>query len=47
VDKDGNGVRYREYYDNDYPAPPRAGRGGPPAASAPGAAGAAGNGGAR
>jgi hypothetical protein len=22
VDKDGNGVRYRDYYDNDYPAPP-------------------------
>jgi hypothetical protein len=22
VDKDGNGVRYRDYYDNDYPPPP-------------------------
>ena len=26
VDKDGNGVRYRDYYDNDYPAPPTTGR---------------------
>ncbi|HEU4692918.1 MAG TPA: hypothetical protein VFS23_31365 [Vicinamibacterales bacterium] len=24
VDKDGNGVRYRDYYDNDYPPPPLA-----------------------
>jgi len=22
VDKDGNGIRYRDYYDNDYPPPP-------------------------
>ena len=21
VDKDGNGIRYRDYYDNDYPPP--------------------------
>ena len=39
VDKDGNGIRYRDYYDNDYPPPPTArapgaGRG----ASEPGAA---------
>jgi hypothetical protein len=27
VDKDGNGIRYRDYYDNDYPPPPLAGRG--------------------
>jgi hypothetical protein len=33
VDKDGNGVRYRDYYDNDYPAPPLAGRGGGAAAA--------------
>jgi hypothetical protein len=38
VDKDGNGVRYRDYYDNDYPPPARAGRGGGPA-PAPGAPG--------
>src|SRR5678815_503397 len=25
VDSDGNGIRYRDYYDNDYPPPPRAG----------------------
>jgi hypothetical protein len=25
VDKDGNGIRYQGYYDNDYPPPPRAG----------------------
>jgi hypothetical protein len=25
VDKDGNGIRYRDYYDNDYPPPPRTG----------------------
>ncbi|HEX5107099.1 MAG TPA: hypothetical protein VFV95_01570 [Vicinamibacterales bacterium] len=25
VDKDGNGVRYADYYDNDYPPPARAG----------------------
>ena len=33
VDQDGNTVRYRDYYDNDYPPPPLAGRGGgaPPA----------------
>jgi hypothetical protein len=23
VDRDGNGIRYRDYYDNDYPPPPR------------------------
>ena len=38
VDKDGNGIRYRDYYDNDYPPPPRAGRGAGPAPAAPGAA---------
>jgi hypothetical protein len=35
VDENGNGVRYRDYYDNDYPPPPLAGRGG---GAAPGAA---------
>jgi hypothetical protein len=36
VDENGNGVRYRDYYDNDYPAPPRVqGRG---TGAAPGAA---------
>ena len=25
VDKDGNGIRYQTYYDNDYPPPPRTG----------------------
>jgi hypothetical protein len=35
VDKDGNGIRYRDYYDNDYPPPARAGRGGGPAPPAP------------
>lgn len=25
VDKDGNGIRYQGYYDNDYPPPPRTG----------------------
>ena len=34
VDKDGNGVRYRDYYDNDYPPPPRAGGRGAGAAPA-------------
>ena len=35
VDKDGNGIRYRDYYDNDYPPPPLTGRGGgAPAAGA-------------
>jgi hypothetical protein len=38
VDKDGNGVRYREYYDNDYPAPARAGRGAAPAPAPAGGA---------
>ena len=28
VDKDGNGIRYSDYYDNDYPPPPLARRGG-------------------
>ena len=37
VDKDGNGIRYRDYYDNDYPPPPLAGgRGAGPAAGAAG-----------
>ena len=31
VDENGNGVRYRDYYDNDYPPPPLAGRGAGPA----------------
>jgi hypothetical protein len=33
VDKDGNGIRYRDYYDNDYPPPPlnRGGAAGPAA----------------
>jgi hypothetical protein len=36
VDRDGNGVRYRDYYDNDYPAPPRVGApGAPPPSAAP------------
>jgi len=35
VDKDGNGIRYRDYYDNDYPPPPRAGRAGGPGPAAP------------
>ena len=34
VDENGNGVRYRDYYDNDYPPPPLAGRGAGPAAGA-------------
>ena len=35
VDKDGNGVRYSDYYDNDYAAPPPArGRGAGPAVPA-------------
>ena len=32
VDKNGNGIRYSDYYDNDYPAPPPARR---PGAAAP------------
>ena len=44
VDKDGNGIRYRDYYDNDYPPPPlNRGRG----AGAGPAAGAVPEGGAR
>ena len=35
VDKDGNGIRYRDYYDNDYPPPSRAGRGARCGACAP------------
>jgi len=39
VDKDGNGIRYRDYYDNDYPPPPlNRGRGagaGPAAGAVP------------
>jgi hypothetical protein len=35
VDKDGNGIRYVEYYDNDYPPPPRAGVRGTGPAPAP------------
>jgi hypothetical protein len=30
VDKNGNTVRYQDYYDNDYPPPPRVIRGGGP-----------------
>jgi hypothetical protein len=39
VDRDGNGIRYRDYYDNDYP-PPALVRGGGagPAPAAPGGA---------
>jgi hypothetical protein len=33
VDKDGNGIRYRDYYDNDYPPPPRVGAPAAPASS--------------
>ncbi len=41
VDKDGNGIRYRDYYDNDYPPPPlNRGRGAGPGAGT-GAGGAA------
>ena len=50
VDKDGNTVRYRDYYDNDYPPPARvAPRGGGPgpATGAPAPGGPAPNGGAR
>jgi hypothetical protein len=38
VDKDGNGIRYRDYYDNDYPPPARVGApaAAPTAAPAPG-----------
>jgi hypothetical protein len=36
VDKDGSGVRYRDYYDNDYPPPPRVGGRGAGAAPAAG-----------
>ncbi|HET9359963.1 MAG TPA: hypothetical protein VFO58_09440 [Vicinamibacterales bacterium] len=36
VDKDGNGVRYRDYYDNDFPPPPRVNRGGGPGPAAGG-----------
>ena len=35
VDKDGNGVRYADYYDNDYPSPARAGARGTGPAPAP------------
>ena len=45
VDKDGNGVRYRDYYDNDYPPPPRVGGRG--TGAAPAGAGAAPQGGAK
>jgi hypothetical protein len=38
VDGDGNGIRYRDYYDNDYPPPPLVGR---PAGAAAGFGGAA------
>ena len=39
VDTEGNGVRYRDYYDNDYPPPPRAGgRGAGPAPAGTGTA---------
>ena len=46
VDKDGNGVRYRDYYDNDYPPPARTG-GGAPAPAPAGTPAPGGNGGAR
>ena len=36
VDKDGNGVRYQDYYDNDYPPPPLVGGRGGPVPAAPG-----------
>ena len=42
VDREGNSIRYRDYYDNDYPPPPRAGRGqgpGPNPAAPPAAPG--------
>ena len=45
VDKDGSGVRYRDYYDNDYPPPPRVGGRG--TGAAPAGTGAAPQGGAR
>ena len=35
VDKDGNGVRYTDYYDNDYPPPARAGARGTGPGAAP------------
>jgi hypothetical protein len=38
VDNDGNGVRYRDYYDNDYPPPPLARPAGAGAAPPPGGA---------
>jgi len=38
VDRDGNGIRYTDYYDNDYPAPPRVGAGARPAAPPAGGA---------
>jgi len=39
VDKDGQGIRYRDYYDNDYPPPPLVrGRAAGPAAGGTGAA---------
>ena len=33
VDPEGNTIRYRDYYDNDYPPPPRTGRGAGPGAA--------------
>jgi len=38
VDKAGNGIRYRDYYDNDYPPPPLVGGGAGAAAPAAGGA---------
>ena len=39
VDKDGNGIRYRDYYDNDYPPPAlNRGRGAGPAGAGAGGA---------
>jgi hypothetical protein len=35
VDRDGNGIRYRDYYDNDYPPPPLVGGRGTGAAPTP------------
>src|SRR5688572_13234618 len=37
VDGSGNGIRYQDYYDNDYPPPPLVGgRGAPAPGAAPG-----------
>jgi hypothetical protein len=44
VDKDGNGIRYRDYYDNDYPPPPLVGGRGAPAGAGAGDSGRGGGG---